>query len=481
MPAGAELLLDRVEAGYGETRVIGGVSLRVGAGAFVGLIGPNACGKSTLLRAISRVLRPTAGRIVLDGRDLWRQWGPGEAARTIAVVPQEFPADFPFTVEETVALGRTPYVGRLRGEQPRDLARVHEAMRDTGTLRLAGRTLSELAGGERQRVILAKALAQEPRLLLLDEPTSHLDINHQVEILDLLLRLNRSRGMTVVTVLHDLNLAAIYCDHLFLLSAGRLAAEGRPEEVLTSENLHRVYGSRVLVGRHPVHACPTVTLLSQLRAPTATSREEGTAAARSAAAPDPDALGERARSSTVHVFGGGGSSAGLLESFVAAGYRVTAGPLNGGDSDWELARALGVDTITIPPFSPIDRESLSRAAVMMKEANAVVIGPIPFGRGNVTVLEAALAAARAGTPVALVDGEGESGPLTARDFTGGKAASLALVLLREGAVALPDDRATLEWLADATARAGRERGNSGRDQHAETVTGDHPGKGRARR
>lgn len=434
----AGLRLEKVEVAYGDRVVLEGIDLEVRPGEFVGLIGPNACGKSTLLKTVSRVLRPVGGRVLLDGRDVWRELGLLETARSIAVVPQDFPTGFPFTVEETVLMGRTPFVSRLRGEQPSDLARAREAMQATGTGHLAGRPLAELAGGDRQRVIVAKALAQSPRLLLLDEPTSHLDINHQVEILDLLVRLNRGHGLTIVIVLHDLNLAAMYCGRLLLIGGGRIAAEGRPEEVLTPGNLERVYGSNVLVGRHAIYGCPQITLVSQLKAaPVAAGavREEAWS----------DAPRDR-----VHVVGGGGSSAAIIESLAAAGYRLTAGPLNAGDSDLRAARALGVETVTAPPFSPITTDLLTAAGQAMGAADAVVVGPVPFGHGNVQVLEAVLTAIRGGVPVLLVDGPVVSGDdaLVGRDFTGGRAERLLAELVGAGASRCADEREVLRWMAD---------------------------------
>lgn len=450
----ASLALDNLTLAYGDRTVLTGVSLEVAAGDFVGLIGPNACGKSTLLKAVSRILRPAAGRVLVDGRDVWREMTLLETARTVAVVPQDFPVNFPFTVEETVALGRTPYVSRLRGEQPRDLARAREAMRATGTLGLKDRVLPELAGGERQRVILAKALAQEPRLLLLDEPTSHLDINHQVEILDLLLGLNRSGGLTVAIVLHDLNLASIYCDYLYLLGGGGLVARGRPQEVLTAENLELVYGSRVLVGRHPVYGCPQVTLVSQLRAGGGEAGESRSRTRDGAAALSlPTAPAGRTPACSIHVVAGGGSSGELLESLVAAGYTVTAGPLNAGDSDWHVGRTLGADLVTIPPFSAVDRAALTAAAHLMKRSGAVLVGEVPFGQGNVAILGAVVEAARAGRPVGVVVGEkgepegGLAAVLAGRDFTGGRAGELGAELDRAGAIALGGTRQALAWVA----------------------------------
>jgi len=437
----AGLALDNVSLAYDDFKVLSRVSLEVGAGEFVGLIGPNACGKSTLLKSVSRVLRPAEGRILLDGRDVWRRMSLAETAQSVAMVPQDFPLGFPFTVEETVLMGRLPYVTRLRGERPADLARVRQAMVATKTLELADRPLPELAGGDRQRVVLAKALAQDPRLLLLDEPTSHLDINHQVEILDLLLQLNRADGLTIVIVLHDLNLASMYCRRLVLLSGGGVVAEGPPAEVLTPENLAGVYGSRVLVGRHPVYGCPQVTLLSQLEAPRG-ALDVGEE--RRDAGPAADGF-------RIHLVAGGGSSADLLESLVAAGHRVSLGPVNAGDSDWEMARALAVDTITVPPFSPVGEEALARAGETMGSAGAVVVGPVPFGSGNVAILQEVLRAVKAGIPVVLV--EPEDRPVFSRDFTGGRASALVRSIREAGAVPLADDRAVLEWAARAAQAA----------------------------
>jgi iron complex transport system ATP-binding protein len=427
-PAGLEV--DKLTVAYGDRRVLENVSLTIAPGEFVGLVGPNASGKSTLLRAATRVLRPVSGRVLLDGRDVWREMSLGEMARSVAVVPQDFPVDFPFTVRETVLMGRTPFVGRLRGEQPADLARVRQAMESTETLALSDRLIGELAGGERQRVVLAKALAQDPRLLLLDEPTSHLDLSHQVDILDLLLGLNRGGGLTVVIVLHDLNLAAMYCDRLFLLGGGRLAAEGSPTDVLTPANLRVVYGSRVLVGRHPVYGCPQVTLVSR-RLP-------------AGAAETPDVGGRgKAAPARIHVVAGGGSSVGLLECLAAAGHRLTVGPVNAGDSDWHTARTLGVETVTVPPFSAVDREAVAKAAAAMGSSDGVLVGPVPFGRGNVAVLEAVLEAARAGRKVALVDGGPEE--VASRDFAEGRASALTAELLAAGAVTLSGEREVLAW------------------------------------
>ena len=233
------------------------LSLEVAAGEILGVIGPNSAGKTTLIRLLTRVVTPSAGEIRLDGRPLGTL-SAARLAREVAVVPQELPQAFPFTVEQLVLMGRYPHdPGRyFEGEHDRAVARA--AMTATGVLELAGLRLDELSGGERQRAVLARALAQEPRLLVLDEPTAPLELRSQAECVGLLRRVNRERGMTVILVAHDLNLAAEVCDRLLLLSAGRVARLGPPEQVLDEELLRGVYGCDVIVDKAPTGARPRV-------------------------------------------------------------------------------------------------------------------------------------------------------------------------------------------------------------------------------
>lgn len=233
------------------------LSLSVGHGEILGVIGPNSAGKTTLIRLLTRVVRPSAGEILLDDRPLGAL-PAAVLAREVAVVPQELPQAFPFTVEQLVLMGRYPHdPGRyFEGEEDRAVARA--AMAATDVLALAALPLDELSGGERQRAVLARALAQEPRLLVLDEPTAHLDLRYQAECVGLLRRVNRERRMTVILVAHDLNLAAEVCDRLLLLSAGRVARLGPPEQVLDEELLRSVYGCEVIVDKAPSGARPRV-------------------------------------------------------------------------------------------------------------------------------------------------------------------------------------------------------------------------------
>ncbi len=237
-----------VDFAYGGRKAVDSVEVAVSAGEMLGLIGPNGSGKSTLLRLMGGFLRPQRGQVLIEGRDLSAVRG-GELARRVAAVAQEPVIDFPFTVAEVVLMGRAPHLGGALFESDADLAAARAAMRRTGVLPLADRPIHELSGGERQRVILARALAQDCPLLLLDEPTTFLDIRHQADMYDLLGGLRRE-GRTVVAALHDLNLASIYFPRLALMSAGRLLAVGPPEEVLTAAHLVVAYGTEVQIERN---------------------------------------------------------------------------------------------------------------------------------------------------------------------------------------------------------------------------------------
>jgi cobalamin transport system ATP-binding protein len=246
-----------VEFAYGRVPALRGVSLTVASGAFVGVVGPNGSGKSTLVKLLSGYLRPQRGTVRLGDNEV-SGLRPRERARRIALVPQDMPVTFDFTTLEVVLMGRFPHLSPLGVESARDVSIARAAMRQTRTEALEDRSLGALSGGERQRVLLARALAQQTPILLLDEPTAHLDVNFQIETLRLLRALHSERGVTVLTVLHDLNLASLYCAHLVMLASGRLLAEGPPEVVLTPEQLEAVYDARIWCEVHPVTQRPYV-------------------------------------------------------------------------------------------------------------------------------------------------------------------------------------------------------------------------------
>ena len=243
---GYTLEVEHLHHAYGERQALEDVSLRVDPGEVVGLLGPNGSGKSTLIKILSGVLPGYRGQVRLGGRDL-RGLPRREVARSLAVVPQEPVFSFPFSALEIVLMGRYPYLGSFAFESAHDVEVARQALARCDSLELADRPVQDLSSGERQRVVFARALAQEPRALLLDEPASFLDIRHQVEICDLMRSLADLQKLSVLVVLHDLNLAAEYCDRIYLMRRGRIETSGPTEEVFTYQNLTRVFETELYV------------------------------------------------------------------------------------------------------------------------------------------------------------------------------------------------------------------------------------------
>jgi len=254
------LEISRLRGGYHKTEVVKGVSLAINYGDFMGIIGPNGSGKTTLFRLITRVIGSSSGTILLAGKET-SSMDLKDFCRKVAFVGQETDVDFSFTVMETCLMGRIPHLKRLQFETRQDLRIAEEALALTDTLGLKNKRIDELSAGERQRVIIARALTQEPELMLLDEPTSHLDIGHQIQIMDLLKKLSRSKKLTISMVLHDLNLASAYCNRIVLLDRGAVYKEGVAEEVLTYQNIEAVYKTVVLVEKNRLTGKPNVLLV----------------------------------------------------------------------------------------------------------------------------------------------------------------------------------------------------------------------------
>jgi iron complex transport system ATP-binding protein len=228
-------------------------------GEFLGVIGPNGSGKTTLLKILYRLLSPQKGEILFELVPM-RKMDRNDIAKRIAVVAQETQLLFPFSVLETVLMGRSPYLGHLMFESEKDLEIAKKAMEWTKVFPFSERPMDELSGGERKRVFIARALAQEPEVILLDEPTANLDIHHQIDFLDLILTLNRERGLTIVMASHDMNIASEFCDRLILLQDGRIYKMGTPDEVITKENIESVYGCEVWIDQNPVSGMPRINL-----------------------------------------------------------------------------------------------------------------------------------------------------------------------------------------------------------------------------
>jgi iron complex transport system ATP-binding protein len=246
-----------LDLGYAGPPIISGLDLDIIDGSVTAIVGPNACGKSTLLRGLARLLRPTAGQVVLDGTEIGRL-PTKEVARRLGLLPQTSVAPDGISVAELVARGRFPHQQLTRQWSEADERAVAEAMAATGVSELAPHLVDQLSGGQRQRVWVAMVLAQATPLVLLDEPTTHLDIAHQVELLDLFVRLNRTRGHTFVAVLHDLNHACRFAEHLIVMRAGRIVAQGDPVDVLTAELVEDVYDLPCLITDDPLTGTPLV-------------------------------------------------------------------------------------------------------------------------------------------------------------------------------------------------------------------------------
>jgi iron complex transport system ATP-binding protein len=246
---------------YAAKPVMEDVSFSIDEAQIVAVIGPNGSGKTTLLKIINGTLFPDAGQMLIDGKDTSR-WSRQEIARKVAIVPQETAVIFPFYAEEIVLMGRFPHLSNYRFEDKKDYLIVHEAMEKTDTLAFATRRFDELSAGERQRVLIARALAQEPKILLLDESTVFLDLKHQLQFLTLLRQLNTAQQLTVIFVTHDINLAAQNADRIILLYSGGIYAIGKPAEVITAANIKEVYDVGVLIDENPQSGLPRMTLLT---------------------------------------------------------------------------------------------------------------------------------------------------------------------------------------------------------------------------
>lgn len=249
-----------VRGGYGEKEVIRGISFDVKPGAFVGILGPNGSGKTTLLKMMAGILAPGSGQVLLDDRPI-QSYRPKTLAQKLAVLPQKTDQAFSFTVEETVQFGRYPYQkGWLQSVTEEDAQVVSRVMEQTDVAQFKNQSIHELSGGEQQRVYLAQALAQQPQYLLLDEPTSFLDLAYQKELLDLIKEETTSSRLTVIAVFHDVNIASLYCDHLLLLHQGKIEMLGQPHHVLTTERVNRVYETSVTSLQHPLRANPQLVI-----------------------------------------------------------------------------------------------------------------------------------------------------------------------------------------------------------------------------
>jgi len=233
-----------------EEEVLSNINITIEKGKFYTILGPNGSGKTTLLKLISKGLNVSKNHVFIDGEDL-NTISSKQLAKKIAMVPQSTEIEFDFSVEDIVLMGRTPHIKRFSSESEKDFEMAREAMEMTNTLILKDKKINELSGGERQRVIVARAICQDTNIILLDEPISHLDIHHQIEIMNEMKQLNENKNITIVAVLHDLNIAAAYSDHMILMNKGKVHSYGRPEEILNEKTIKEVYGLQVYITKNP--------------------------------------------------------------------------------------------------------------------------------------------------------------------------------------------------------------------------------------
>jgi iron complex transport system ATP-binding protein len=407
-------------AGYYDDDVVSDLSMRVDSGDFIAIIGPNGSGKTSFLKSISRALKPRQGVVLLGGENLY-DLPARQVARNLAMVPQDSQLAFGFTALEVVIMGRNPHLGRLQSAGAQDLEIARQAMEKANVWHLADRPVTELSGGERQRVIIAQALAQDTRLLLLDEPTQHLDINHQLALLHMLSEMC-GRGLAVIMVIHDINLASQYCNQILVIKKGREFARGTPQEVLTSAVLQEVFGVGSIITSHAVTKRPHVVFL-----------------------PAADGLSSAA-GPRIHLICGGASGAPMMRDLLERGAYLTAGVINLGDGDEEVGRALELRMATEVPFSHISREAHETNLELIGQADVVVVTDFHIGPGNLLNLEAARRALEYGKKVLLFSPES----INERDHTGGLGSNAYRELIEVGAVQISDRESLMQAVLSGT-------------------------------
>lgn len=402
----SELEVKNLAYSYKRRKVLEDICLEINGGQFIGVLGPNGSGKTTLLNNINRWLKPQKGMIFIEGQNI-ENMSTKILAQNVATVPQETSLDLGFTVEEIVMMGRNPYLRIFERESSEDLAVVESSMKSVGIWELKDRLIGELSGGEKQRVLIARALAQQPKVLLLDEPISHLDINYKWEILELLRKLSRNLEIIVIAALHDINLASIFCDKLVLLKNGKIFKVGSPHEVLTEENLKEVFNVNLKI-RTGSYGRPIITF------------------------PQPVEKLQKAREfNGIHVVCGGGAGEKVLHYLQGKGYKISAGVLNVGDTDWKAAKELGIEVVEDPPFSPISEEKAKVNRFCIDKADAVVLCNIPVGYGNLKNLITLKDAVLEGNKKTFVLDET---PIEQRDYTNGLAEKVYRQILTKAVV-----------------------------------------------
>ncbi|NTW71493.1 MAG: ABC transporter ATP-binding protein [Eubacteriaceae bacterium] len=356
------LKIEKLSIAYGDKLILRDIDITINEGEFVGIIGPNGTGKSTLIKAITDLIDIKNGKITISGVDN-RKISRRERAKIVAVVPQEFNIDFEFNAFDIVMMGRNPHMYGKKNTEINDFDIVQEAMVMTNTWQLKDRYFNQMSGGERQRVIIARAIAQQTKIILLDEPTSHLDIHHQLEVLELVRMLKVRHNITIIAVLHDINMAARFSDRLILLNDHNIMVDGTPEEVIDEKYLSKVYEMEMIIRRNKVLSVKEIVPLRVIKEKIDVKKTR------------------------IHVISGGGSGEQILERLNSSGFEVTCGVINRGDSDWEMCRILKIKCAEGLPFSDIDERAFLDNTELIAAADMVLVTDVPFGRGNLKNLE----------------------------------------------------------------------------------------------
>jgi len=388
-----QINVEKLSFSYGLKKVLEQVDMNIKKGSFFCIVGPNGSGKSTLLKVISTALKPRKGVVYLEGRNI-NQIKNRSVAKLLSFVPQNTSLEFDFKVSDVVLMGRYPYVNKLRGETQNDLDIAEKAMQYTNTDYLKNRSFMELSGGERQRVILAQALAQEPEILILDEPVSHLDLQHQVEILSLIKKMCVDKKLTAIVVLHDLNMASAYSDYIVMMKDGEVKRQGTPFETLTAANIKEIFNIDVHVSVSPVGSKPYIYALMRPNI--------------------------KKRGIKVHVICGGGSGSDIIGKLNSEGFGISSGVLAIGDLDWKISKENDVQIAEEVPFVGISGEAYAKNKELASIADIIILTGLYFGKSNIRNLELLLEKELQKKPIFIL----EDKSFSERDYTEGAALQL---------------------------------------------------------
>lgn len=405
---------------YNENLTLKNLSFEIEKNSFVSILGPNGAGKSTLVNLISKVMPIEAGEIVIEGKNI-RDLNHIEIAKKVAVVPQYTSLGFNFSVYEIILMGRYPYLSRFKGEKQEDYRIVNEVMELTHTDIFKDRKYNELSGGERQRVIIAQTLVQDSPIIILDEPTSHLDINFQIEFMELFYSLYKKKGKTIIGIFHDINLAIQYSEKIMLLKEGNIYCYGDAKDVINRTNIMSVFKSDVYIGKNPFTGKLYVSPNFNLRF---YSKET------------------KSKEIRIHVIGGGGAASPILNMLHNSGYITSTGVVNNLDTDLYTAEQLGITFVNEAPFSPISREAQARNLELIKASDLVILPCIEFGNGNFLNLAAVNEAINIGKKVIII----ESANIDLRDHVDGKAAKLYSEIIAKSVLVLKSNEEILNTL-----------------------------------